>query len=290
MRPPHRHDHAEVRHSKRALKLALAATGAILIVEVLGGLWTNSLALLSDSLHVFMDLLSFALTYLALALSEKPISDSRTFGLHRLEVFAAVINGLTVFLIGLVILASAFYRISRPQEILTGPMLIIAAAGLLVNLFVIWKLEPHQGHDVNVRGAFLHALGDALASVAVVLGGLVIFFTGYTAADAIAAMLVSVAIFFGVFGLFRDSVQILLEGAPKGMEKNKLVSAIEEISGPGSVSDLHVWSLCSHIHSLSVHVQLPENHRNKQDEILDQINLSLEKKFNIVHTTVQIEF
>ncbi len=287
--PPHSHGHADVAQSKAALRLALAATGLIFLVEVAGGLWTNSLALLSDSAHVFMDTLSFGLTYVAIILAEKPISDSRTFGLHRLEVFAAIINGVTVLLIAAAIAVSAFMRLSHPQPIMTLPMLSIAVLGLAVNIFVIWKLEPHLGKDVNVKGAFLHALGDALASVAVVVGGLVIYFTGYLKADPIAAILVSAVILFGVYGLFRDSIQILLEGAPKGLEKNKLVACIEEISGAESVHDLHVWSLCSHIHSLSVHIFLPEERMREQGAILNQINLSLEKKFNIVHTTVQIE-
>ncbi|OGR86302.1 MAG: hypothetical protein A3A86_07065 [Elusimicrobia bacterium RIFCSPLOWO2_01_FULL_60_11] len=276
-------------HSKKALGLALAATVSILVVEVLGGLWTHSLALLSDSAHVFMDALSFGLTYLAIVFAEKPISDSRTFGLHRLEVFAALINGLTVFLIALVITAAAIRRLHHPQPIHTLPMLSIALLGLAVNLFVIWKLRPLLGEDVNVRSAFLHALGDALASVAVVAGGVVIYFTGAWVVDPAMAILVAAVIFVGVYGLFRDSVQILLEGAPKGLEKDKIIAAVEDIAGPGAARDLHIWSICSHIRSLSLHVVLPEARMKDQAAILAEINLSLERKFNIVHTTIQIE-
>ena len=290
MRPvPHSHHHKDMAHSKKALGLALAATVSILVVEVLGGLWTHSLALLSDSAHVFMDALSFGLTYLAIVFAEKPISDSRTFGLHRLEVFAALINGLTVFLIALVITAAAIRRLHHPQPIHTLPMLSIALLGLAVNLFVIWKLRPLLGEDVNVRSAFLHALGDALASVAVVAGGVVIYFTGAWVVDPAMAILVAAVIFVGVYGLFRDSVQILLEGAPKGLEKDKIIAAVEDIAGPGAARDLHIWSICSHIRSLSLHVVLPEARMKDQAAILAEINLSLERKFNIVHTTIQIE-
>lgn len=290
MRPvPHSHHHKDAAYSKKALGLALAATAVIFFVEVLGAFWTNSLSLLSDSAHVFMDALSFGLTYLAIVLAEKPISDSRTFGLHRLEVFAALINGLTVFVIAVVITASAVRRLHQPQQILTLPMLSIAALGLAVNLFVIWKLRPLLGEDVNVRSAFVHALGDALASVAVVAGGIIIYFTGAWVADPIMAILVAAVIFFGVYGLFRDSIQILLEGAPKGLEKDKLIAAVEDISGFGTARDLHIWSICSHIRSLSLHVALPREKMKDQEKILRDINLSLEKKFNIVHTTIQIE-
>src|SRR3989344_2053026 len=242
----HPHGHSNAPHSKSALRIALAATTAIFVVEVAGALWTNSLALLSDSAHVFMDALSFGLTCLAIVLAEKPISDSRTFGLHRLEVFAALINGATVFLIAAFIAIHAFQRLSRPQDIAALPMLAIAALGLAVNLFVIWKLHPLLGDDVNVRSAFLHALGDALASVAVVACGAIVYFTGFQAADSIAALLVAAIIFVGVYGIFRDSVQILLEAAPKGVEKDKLIAAVEEISVSEPVHALHIWSLCSH--------------------------------------------
>jgi cobalt-zinc-cadmium efflux system protein len=289
MNSPHSHYHKDVSTSKKPLGLALSATLIIFLVEAAGALWSNSLSLLADSAHVLMDALSFGLTYLAIVLAEKPTSNSRTFGLHRLEVFAALLNGLTVFITAGVITVSAFRRLHQPQQILTLPMLSIAVLGLAVNLFVIWKLHPILGEDVNVKSAFLHALGDALASVAVVVGGIIIYFTGAWAVDSLMAILVAGVIFFGVYGLFRDSIQILLEGAPKGLEKDKLIAAVEEISGLGSAQDLHIWSICSHIRSLSLHISLPETRIKDQTKILREINLSLEKKFNIVHTTIQID-
>ena len=289
MKPaPHSHHHT-LPHSKKALRIALAATVSIFAVEVAGGLWTRSLSLLSDSAHVFMDILSFSLSYWAIVLAEKPISDTRTYGLHRFEVFAALINGLTVFFIAIAITVSAVKRFNDPQPILALPMLAIAVLGLAVNLFVIWKLRPLLGGDVNVKSAFVHALGDAMASVAVVVGGVIIYFTGAWVVDPVMAILVAGVIFAGVYGIFRDSIQILLEGAPRGLEKSKLITAVEDIAGEDTVQDLHVWSLCSHIRSLSLHVILPQSRMKDQGNILRDINLSLEKKFNIVHTTIQIE-
>jgi len=242
------HEHRDSSHSKKALKLAIGATAGILVIEVIGGIWTNSLALLSDAAHVFMDLLSFILSYTAILLAERPISDTRTFGWHRLEVFAAIVNGLTVFLIAFTIFWHALRRLVQPEEILSMEMLGIALFGLLVNLFVIWKLHPHLGEDVNVRSAFLHAVGDALASCAVVL-----------------------------------------EGVPKGLDRGIIIEEMESLCGKKSVRDLHIWNICSHICALSMHVTLPHEKMQEQKFILQKIDTILQKKFNIIHSTVQIE-
>lgn len=283
------HEHKESSHSKKALKLAIGATAGILVIELIGGIWTNSLALLSDAAHVFMDLLSFILSYTAILLAERPISDTRTFGWHRLEVFAAIINGLTVFFIAFAIFWHALKRLVQPEEILSAEMLGIALFGLLVNLFVIWKLHPHLGEDVNVRSAFLHALGDALASCAVVLSGGIILVTKNFVVDPIAAILVSLIIVVGAIRIFKDSVHILLEGVPRGIERGAIIEELELLCGKNSISDLHVWNICSHICALSMHVRIPEEKMAEQKFILQKIDTILQKKFNIIHSTIQIE-
>lgn len=283
------HEHPENSGSKSALGLAIGATAVVLVIEVAGGIWTNSLALLSDAAHVFMDLLSFILTLWAILISERAVSDRRTYGWHRMEVFAALINALTVFTMAVLIFWQAVKRFAQPQPILSSQMLIIALGGLFVNLFVVWKLHPHVGEDVNVRSAFLHSVGDALASVTVVIGGALVLITNKSLIDPLAAMLVALIIVFGAYQIFTDSIHILMEGAPKGLDRAMITGAIEEIAGQQSVKDLHIWNLCSHLCTLSVHIVLPENQMSKQREILEQLNLNLEKKFNIVHTTIQIE-
>ena len=283
------HEHRETLLSKKALRLSIAAIIGIFVIEILGGIWTNSLALLSDAAHVFVDLLSLILSLSAILLAERPISDSRTFGWHRMEVFAALVNGITVCLIGVLIAFNAFRRIANPQAILTVPMLAIASFGLLVNLFVIWKLKPHVGQDLNVKSAFMHAFGDAAASVAVVAGGVLVLLTGKTVIDAGAAVLVALIIMSNSYWILRDSIHILLEGAPRGMERRQIVDSIEEIAGRDTIRDFHIWNLCSHISALSVHLALPESRMAGQKNILENINRSLEKKFNIAHITIQIE-
>lgn len=283
------HEHKDVLKTKRALGLAIAATAAILGVEFAGGLWTNSLALLSDAAHVLMDLLSFALSLAALALAERPVSDDRTFGWHRLEVFAALANALTVFAIAGSVLVHAVERLAAPEAILGPEMLAIATLGLGVNLFVIWRLHPHSGGDVNIRGALLHALGDALASVAVVGGGILVMITGKPVFDPAAAILVAAVIVFGAGRIFWDAFHILMEGMPRGLDRRRVAGSIEAIAGPGSIRDLHVWNICSHICALSVRLVLPDGKMSGQRRVLEDVSAALEKDFNIVHTTIQIE-
>lgn len=283
------HEHKTGAHTKSVLLLAAGVSSTVFIVELLGGFWTHSLALLSDSTHNFMDMISFILSFFAILLAERPISDTRTFGWHRLEVFAALINSLTVSFIACAIFIQAFKRLANPTEILGQEMLSIACFGLIANLFVIWKLHPHVGMDVNIRSAFLHAFGDAVSSLAVVSGGALVLITKNHAIDPIAASAVAFIILLSAGVVLKDSFHILLEGAPKGLERNLILKSIEEIVGNESVKDLHIWNLCSHICALSVHLILPETRMNQQKNILEEINLNLEKKFNIVHTTIQIE-
>lgn len=283
------HEHQDSTRSKKALILAIGATSAIFVLELFGWFWTNSLALLSDAAHGFMDLLSFALCLAAILIAERPISDLRTFGWHRLEVFAALMNGLTVILMAIFLSYHALQRMAQPQEILSREMFLIALVGLFVNLFVLWKLHPHAGKDLNVRGAFLHAFGDAVASVAVVSGGILVLLTGHYIIDAIAAMLVALIIVVHAGALLKDSFHILLEGTPKGLERTEILRTIEKIAGKTSVKDLHIWNLCSHINALTAHVILPEEKMIEQKMILEKIHSELQEKFNIVHSTVQIE-
>ena len=284
----HQHFHKES-SAKKALGFAIWISLAILIFEVAGGIWTNSLALLSDATHVFMDLLSFAFTYMAIRLAEEPVSDTRTFGCHRIEVIAALTNALTVGIAAIFIFFQSIKRIAVPQEVLASEMLVIAILGLIGNLLVIWKLHPHSSKDLNVRSAFLHAFGDAAASVAVTIGGILIMKTGKTFIDPISAMVVAFILLVGAYKIFIDSIHILMEGAPKEHDLKLIQKAIEEIAGKESVIDLHIWSLCSHLCSLTLHLALSHEQMNRQKEILHEINSCLDTRFNITHTTIQIE-
>lgn len=289
MKNLHEHTHESGSHTKGALLVAIAATGFIFLVEIAGGFWTNSLALLSDAAHVFMDFFSFILTLVALTLAQRPVTSTRTFGLHRLEVFAALLNGVTVFAMAALILIHAIQRFKDPQVILAPQMLVIAVLGLVVNLIVVWFLRPHAHNDLNVRSALLHAFGDAAASVAVIIGGALVMTTGKSWMDPAAAVIVSLIILAGAYKIFSDAVHILLEGAPREIRREAIVQSIEQIAGADSVKDLHIWNLCSHICALSVHLKVREDQMPQQREILEKVNASLKEKYNIVHPTIQIE-
>jgi len=284
---PHVHAH-DADPSLNLLRFAGILTALTFAVELAGGLWTNSVALLSDAGHVLMDLLALSFSFFALWFSQKQASERRTFGLHRLEVFAAFLNGALVTGLAVWIVVESLARLRNPPPVKTGVMLTVAILGLAVNLLVAWRLHGPSLKDLNLRGAFLHVASDALASLGVVVGGLVIHFTGNLAADPLVGLLVAVIIVVNAVRLLKDSIHILMEGVPKNMDVNDVVQAMKGVDGVEAVDDLHVWSICSHIGSLSAHVSLSPAKLAVQDEILTALTRVLHERFRINHTTIQI--
>lgn len=270
-------------------KIAIALTAVTLLAEVIGGFWTNSLALLSDAAHVFMDLFALVLSLAAVKLSRLPASDRHTFGFHRSEVFASFINGLTVFLMALVILYEAWGRFAEPQEVKSLPMLLIAAIGLAMNLLAARALHSHSHDDLNVKSAFLHVIGDAAASVGVIAGGLIMHYSGWYQLDALISVGIGLLILTGAGRVLRDSVHILMEGTPRGLELNDVAAAIRSIEGVRDIHHLNIWTVCSHILSLSVHVDIDSGNEERRVMILHAIEHLLAERFHINHTTIQME-
>ncbi|GFO68561.1 cation transporter [Geomonas limicola] len=286
------HAHAET-HLDQSIagrfKFAIFLTAATLIAEVIGGLWTNSLALLSDAAHVFLDLFALLLSLGAIKLSSYPATDTRTFGWHRMEVFASFINGSTVFIIALVICYEAMGRIQHPEEVKSFPMMLIALVGLAMNVFAAGALHSHSHDDLNVHSAFLHMIGDAAASVGVIAGGIIMYFTDWYLLDAIISVGIGFVIFWGSWRVVRDSVHILLEGVPRGLEISKVAAAIREVDGVEEVHHLNIWTICSHINALSGHVVVPASYRGDHSGLLRKIEERLFELFHISHTTLQVE-
>jgi len=245
-------------------KIAIALTAVTLLAEVIGGFWTNSLALLSDAAHVFLDLFALILSLTAVKLASLPVSDRHTFGFHRSEVFASFINGLTVFLMALGILYEAWGRFADPQEVKSLPMLVIAVIGLAMNLLAAKALHSHSHDDLNVKSAFLHVVGDAAASVGVIAGGVIMYYTGWYQLDALISVGIGLLILAGAGRGLRDSVHILMEGTPRGLELSEVATAIRGIDGVGDVHHLNIWTVCSHILSLSVHVDIDSGNEDRQ--------------------------
>ncbi|MHB8173753.1 MAG: cation diffusion facilitator family transporter, partial [Nitrospirota bacterium] len=273
----------------RNLLFSLALTGLILLVEVVAGFLTNSLALLSDAVHVLTDMVSLGLAFFAILLSALPATDTRTYGWHRTEVFAALINGVTLVVISGVIIFEAVHRISAPQPVKSVGMLAAASFGLVMNLFVVHRLHGHDEHDLNIRSAFLHVVGDVLISVGVIVGAVIIYYTDWYLVDPILSVVFSLVILRGAVNVLYEASHILLEGVPKGLDINAVVDEIKKTAHVVDVHRLHVWSICPSISALSAHIMIDSGYQGERKKIIDDINCRLISCFQINHSTLQLE-
>ncbi len=295
----------ETRSIQKKFIFSLVLTSLILLAEVIGGLISGSLALLSDAAHVFMDIFALALSFVALRLSIRPPDDQHSFGWHRLEVVAALINGASLFVISIGIWVEAVKRFQEPQEIQSTEMLIIAVIGLVVNLVVAFVLGGHQhehgedhGHEhahepkkrnLNVQSAFLHVLGDAISSVGVIAAAILIGLTGLNWIDPLISILIGVIILVSAIRVTRSALHILLEGVPEGLSVNQIKERLNSIVAIKAVHDLHVWNLGSDQISLSAHVILQKPNAGQEPVVLESIRKLLDEEFHIRHTTIQFE-
>ena len=272
--------------STRALTWALALTVFILFVEGLGGWLSNSLALLADAGHVLTDAGALGLSLFVVWLAKQPGSRAKTYGYLRWEILAALINGATLLGISLWIVIEAIGRLRHPEAVAGPTMLIAAVLGLVVNAVAVWMLHGVSEGSLNVRGAYLHVLGDLLASVGTVVAAVLIRYTGWLQADPISSLLTTVLIVLGAWRLVRESVDVLLEAAPAHIHLDTVRRRIESIPGVESIHDLHVWTVTSGMVALSVHaiVRDSENHQ----VVLEQAH-DLLLEMGIQHSTIQLE-
>lgn len=273
----------------RGFRFAIGLTAVTLLAEVAGGFWTNSLALLSDAAHVFMDLFALILSLAAIMLAKFPASDRRTYGWHRAEIMASLINGATLLLIAFGIIGEAWDRFLEPEAVKSKEMLVIASIGLVMNLVAAGRLHQHSHDDLNVRSAFLHVLGDALASMGVIIGGVIMLFTGWFVVDALISAVIALIIGFGSLRILREAGHILLEGTPRHIDINEVVEKMRAVEGVNDIHHLHVWSICSHITALSAHIDIDPAYRIRQGEIVGEIEEMLDHDYHITHTTLQGE-
>ncbi|NTV49546.1 MAG: cation transporter [Geobacteraceae bacterium] len=274
--------------SKR-LMFAIVLTTITLVAEIIGGIWSNSLALLSDAGHVFLDLFALVLSLGAIKLAAHPPGDQHSYGWHRAEVLASLINGLTVFLMAIGILYEGSKRLILPEAVQTTPMLVIAVLGLIANLLAAKGLHGHAHDDLNVRSAFLHVLGDAAASVGVIVGAILMHYTGWYQADPIISIAIGLLILVGAGRVLREAVHILMEGVPRGLSVEQVATSIRKIEGVADVHHLNIWSVCSHIFALSAHVEIQPEFEGKRSHLLHAIEHELEHDFHITHTTIQLD-
>jgi cobalt-zinc-cadmium efflux system protein len=268
---------------------AIILTAVTLIAEIAGGIWANSLALLSDAAHVFLDLFALLLSLGAIKLAGLPATETRTYGWHRTEVFASFVNGVTIFLIAFGIFYEAWGRLLKPEEVKSVPMFIIAVIGLIMNLVAASALHEHSHDDLNVHSAFLHVIGDAAASAGVIIGGAIIYFTNWYIVDAIISVGIGCVVFFGAWRVLRESTHILLEGVPRGMSVAEIAESMRAVEGVKDIHHLNVWSICSHIVVLSAHMDVTTEFKQMQSTVIHNVEHMLLDKFGIDHTTLQVE-
>lgn len=272
---------------KNKLKLAIFITGSIFLAEIIGGIYTNSLALLADAGHMLTDLAALILSFVAFKIGERKANTKKTFGYKRFEIVIAFVNGLILWALSIYISYEAVLRLFQPEEIKGGVMLVIAIFGLIANLVSAYLLFSHSHDNLNIRGAFLHVVGDALGSIGAILAGIFIITFGWYIVDPVVSILISVLIIISSWNLVRDSLNILLEGAPKNIDQHQIGERLKNIKKVRNIHDIHIWTITSGVHNLSCHMTI-ENFENAS-EILSQSKKILETEFNISHMTIQLE-
>ncbi|MDJ0847450.1 MAG: cation diffusion facilitator family transporter [Myxococcota bacterium] len=287
----HDHGHGPGRHqgpqAQRRLRAALALAATYMVAEVVGGWWTGSLALLADAGHMLSDVFALSLSLLAFRLAQRPSSAQQTYGHHRTEILAALAHGVLLVGVAVFVVREAVERFGAPREILGGPMLAIAAGGLAVNVAALIILGEARRDNLNVRGAWLHVLSDALGSMGAILAGAAIWAYGWTWADPVASLLISLLVVYSAWALLREAVGVLMEWAPPHIDVAGVEGAIRSLPGVAAVHDLHVWTISSGRVSLSGHVVAER--RDDHVKLLQQVTDMLHERFGIFHSTVQIE-
>ncbi|PWW27878.1 cobalt-zinc-cadmium efflux system protein [Cytobacillus oceanisediminis] len=287
----HGHSHSHDHHhtgNKKALMGAFFLIASFMVVEVIGGILTNSLALLSDAGHMLSDAAALGLSFLAIKMGEKKATNSKTFGYKRFEIIAASINGITLLLISFYIFFEAYHRILEPPAVQSFGMLVISSIGLLVNIaaaFILMKGD--KDHNLNVRSAFLHVLGDLLGSVGAITAALLIYFFGWGIADPIASVIVAILILISGWRVVKESFHILMEGTPSHLNPEDIKKELLKVNHVKDVHDLHIWTITSGFPSLSCHLVI--EHAGGHDAVLHEAQAVLHDEYGIEHSTIQVE-
>jgi cobalt-zinc-cadmium efflux system protein len=276
------------RKMQRVLQLSMVLTLAYVVATFIFGLRAHSLALISEAGHNVSDLLAILLSFVAVYFQGRPANEQKTFGYQRAGVLAAFVNALTLIVLSAWIAFAAIHRLSEPVSVQPKLMMIVAAAGVLMNGTVAALLWRSSG-DVNIRSVFLHMLGDTLSTAAVIAGGAAILFTGMAWIDPILSVLIAGMILWSSIGIVRETLNILLEATPRNLQLADVRTAMESVEGVLNVHDLHVWSLGSQSHALASHITIPEMPMSECSSILEGINCALRDRFHITHTTIQFE-
>jgi cobalt-zinc-cadmium efflux system protein len=269
--------------------LSFGVTAVVALVEVAGGILSNSISLLSDAVHVFTDVMAIGLSLFAISMASRSHSGTLTFGYHRAEVMAALANGVALALVSVWVLYEAFLRVASPRVIDAPLMLLIAGIGLAGNVVVMFLLRRETGKSINIQSAFVHVVYDTLSSVAVIIAGFIALDTGITIVDPLVAFLIAGFVARSAYFIVRRSTHILLEGAPSELDIREIKVNLEQLEGVVEVHDLHIWTISTGMDALSGHVVVRDQMLSQSSKLLSDINKILAERYNITHTTIQLE-
>jgi cobalt-zinc-cadmium efflux system protein len=271
------------------LTLSFAVTTLVAVVEMVGGILSDSISLLSDAVHMFTDVMAIGLSLFAITIAARTHSGAMTFGYHRAEVMAALANGIALAVISVWVLNEAFLRVMSPRMIDAPLMLLTAGIGLAGNLAVMFLLKHHTGKSINVHSAFIHVVYDTVSSVAVIITGFIALNTGITIVDPLVAFLIAGLVARSAYSIVRSSTHILLEGAPRELDIGEIIAALKQVDGVVDVHDLHVWTISTGMDALSGHIVVRDQMLSQSSRLLSEINNMLAERYNITHTTIQLE-
>jgi cobalt-zinc-cadmium efflux system protein len=274
---------------KRILMLSFAVTAAIAVVETVGGILSDSISLVSDAVHMFTDVMAIGLSLFAITMAARSHSGAMTFGYHRAEVMVALANGVALTVISLWVLYEAFLRVMSPRIIDAPLLLLTASIGLAGNLVVMFLLKHHAGKSINIHSAFIHVVYNTISSVAVITTGFIALNTGITIVDPLVAFLIAGLVARSAYSIVRSSTLILLEGAPSELDIREILATLKELDGVVDVHDLHVWTISTGMDALSGHVVVRDQMLSESNKLLSEINTVLAERYNITHTTIQME-
>ena len=280
------HAHSRAADRQR-LAIVLVLVTVYMLAEFVGGILTNSLALVADAGHMLSDAAAIALSLFALWIAERPANSRRTYGYYRAEILAALVNGATLIAMAVLIFIEAYRRLAEPPEVMGGAMMGIAGGGLVVNVVGLFLLHSSKSGNLNIRAAWLHVLGDALGSVGAIAAGLLIWGFGWYWADPLASVLIGALVLYSSWSLVRESVAVLMEGTPKNLDVDRIRDAVISLDGVEEIHDLHVWSITSGLESLSAHVVVCDGEDHAA--VLGRVRQLLHERFDIDHITIQIE-
>jgi len=285
----HGHAHDAPQVSAATLGGAVALTLAFVLAEAIGGWWGNSLALLSDAGHNLADAATLGLSWYALWMAGKPSHERMTFGYHRVGVFAALSNAVSLVLIALFIGWEGIERLRHPEPASGVLMIVMATVAIIVNLAISSRLHQGAKHDINVRSAYVHMIGDAVSAFGVVLAGIIIATTQWLLADPIVSLVIAALILYSSYGVLSESATVLLEGTPAGTDMPAVIDAMKNVAGVLDVHDLHVWMVGPGVVACSCHIVVAEQSVREGQQVLRAVVRDIEQRFHITHTTVQVE-